>query len=283
MVSDRKPRGYRYVILAAVGWLILAAAPGPESNNASHNTATDQQIAETLNAISTTLSNSLKPAEKDAGCPEGSDYRESDLCAQWKAAIAASDAAKWSLWTVLLSAASVGFLVWTFMETRSTSRQELRAYVFPFTLYTVPRNPNSKDPKLMIQVGWKNYGATPTDRLTYTQEIILRDVYSDEFSGFSENSKSYSYTLPPNDGFRTHEEFISKPDAEAVFHGRKFLFIAGEARYRDVFSRTHVTRHFWNIGLLRDPKGPQIGLNFSENRWTVVGEFNCADGQCEGP
>lgn len=45
----------------------------------------------------------------DKGCPSGQDNRQSDLCAQWKAADSAAQSAKWALWTFI--ATVVGLLV----------------------------------------------------------------------------------------------------------------------------------------------------------------------------
>lgn len=45
----------------------------------------------------------------DGGCKRGVDDRQSDLCAQWKAADAATDAARWTFWTWVASL--VGLLI----------------------------------------------------------------------------------------------------------------------------------------------------------------------------
>ena len=49
----------------------------------------------------------LRGATIDVGCPPGRDVRSSDLCAQWKAADAASEGARWAWWQVILGAAGI--------------------------------------------------------------------------------------------------------------------------------------------------------------------------------
>ncbi len=53
----------------------------------------------------------------------------SELCAQWKAADASEQSARYALWALIVSAIGTVLLVWTLAETRATSRRELRAYV----------------------------------------------------------------------------------------------------------------------------------------------------------
>ncbi|WP_188063205.1 hypothetical protein [Sphingobium sp. KCTC 72723] len=86
---------YRYIILAAFGWLILAASP--EKQAADRNQADAQNAStEALRNIATAIEQANERPEPDAGCEAGKDNRQSDLCAQWKAADAAKDSADWT-------------------------------------------------------------------------------------------------------------------------------------------------------------------------------------------
>jgi hypothetical protein len=85
-------RGYRGIIIAAAGWLILAASPGGDTANPKAE-KTQQEVAKSLDRIAAALDEANKPKREAADCPEGGKDRKSNLCAQWKAADAAKQAA----------------------------------------------------------------------------------------------------------------------------------------------------------------------------------------------
>jgi hypothetical protein len=87
------PRGYRCIILAAFGWLILAQALPKQGEAANrHDPVAQRQIANSLQSIASSLEKANEPKREDADCSPGSDDRKSDLCAQWKAADATATA-----------------------------------------------------------------------------------------------------------------------------------------------------------------------------------------------
>jgi hypothetical protein len=123
-------RGYRGVIVAAFGWLTLVGAgQPPESAQKPENAIAANKIDQAAETVASAIREAAIPPEKDGGCNQGQDQRESDLCAQWKAADAARDAAQYGFWTLLISAAGTVLLIWTLWETRANARRELRAYV----------------------------------------------------------------------------------------------------------------------------------------------------------
>lgn len=89
------PRGYRRYVLAAFGWLILAALP-PSQAAESNKAASKQSDRAELARIATAIEKLPKADAPDAGCQPGQDNRSSDLCAQWKAADAALESAIWT-------------------------------------------------------------------------------------------------------------------------------------------------------------------------------------------
>lgn len=124
------PRGYRYLIFASFGWLALSAAsPSNQQSPAANKGYSSTQVREAGQAIVAAIRDTNKPAEHDGGCAKSSEKRESDLCAQWKAADAAADAATYAFWSLIGTAVGTGLLVWTLAETRANSRRELRAYL----------------------------------------------------------------------------------------------------------------------------------------------------------
>lgn len=91
-------RGYRGIIVATC-WLILASAPTPDRGADAENAQTAKNIEKSLESLATKQAQAVeqaKPGEYQAPCGEGEYNNQSDLCAQWYAARAAGDAAKWS-------------------------------------------------------------------------------------------------------------------------------------------------------------------------------------------
>lgn len=103
------PTGYRYVILAAFGFLVSAAPSPPREEAAREARQTQRGIAESLRSIDATLKHANKPNEETKPCPKGEDNRQSDLCAQWKAADASAESSLWTERTFYLGVG--GFLV----------------------------------------------------------------------------------------------------------------------------------------------------------------------------
>jgi hypothetical protein len=98
MVFNSSNGIYRSVHAALVGLVLIGTnVPNQPTANAIH-TKTDDKV------VSPTLPIDVgKPSGKpqDDGCKKGEDHRQSDLCAQWKAADAAANAALWSWWQMI--------------------------------------------------------------------------------------------------------------------------------------------------------------------------------------
>jgi hypothetical protein len=84
-------RGCRFIILAIAGLALLGNSPQPETKDSKP--ATQHQISGNLERIATALER-LQSPDEDSGCEAGQDDRQSDLCAQWKAA----DSAYYTMW-----------------------------------------------------------------------------------------------------------------------------------------------------------------------------------------
>ena len=77
-----------------------------------------------------------KAYEPSCQNPQGNS--DADLCAQWAAVEQVVESnrlsslnARLAVFVAFLSTLGTGLLIWTFKETRDTSRRELRAYLFP--------------------------------------------------------------------------------------------------------------------------------------------------------
>ncbi len=95
MVSNRSNGIYRSVITAAVGLALVGAGKPPtkavetKSDQATNTVNKDKTVGADL-----TVPEQPTSPRPDEGCERGKDDRKSDLCAQWKAADAAADAAQ---------------------------------------------------------------------------------------------------------------------------------------------------------------------------------------------
>lgn len=88
-------RVYRYLVLAAFGWLILAASP-PKNAAQPGNASIQIERTRALQRLASALEKLPAPPRPDNGCKQGQDIRQSELCAQWKAADAAQESADWT-------------------------------------------------------------------------------------------------------------------------------------------------------------------------------------------
>jgi hypothetical protein len=203
-------RGCRLALIAAFGWLILAASPVHKQDAAASNQAQpNSETAEALRNIASAIEEANKRPEPDAGCQPGQDDRRSDLCAQWKAADAASDSAWWTKSTfwlaivgTLIGGGTLGaasYAAWyakraaehtetgaieakraanaaeeTLSETRTANATSLRPYVVFTVVEEEDKSPFTRQTELKYMV--KNFGQTPATNV----RLSLGDMFAAE-------------------------------------------------------------------------------------------------------
>ncbi len=130
---------YRRIVLAAVGWLILAGADYPaeqrERTEASAKAGPSQaSIAATTPTPTPTATYTPYPHRYAESCYTAPDHDTADLCAQWRAAIAAEKAAQeagrattWAAVATILSAIGVGGLIYTIWQTQGALGEARRS------------------------------------------------------------------------------------------------------------------------------------------------------------
>jgi hypothetical protein len=96
-------RGSRFIILAIAGLALIAAAKPPEQQRATEKPEGPAEISDSLKSIAATLGSIAKANEAKHPCGPKEYQSNDDLCAQWKAADAAGDAAEWGWWQMVLS------------------------------------------------------------------------------------------------------------------------------------------------------------------------------------
>jgi hypothetical protein len=278
------PRGYRGVILAAVGWLILSGQhPNPPAEREQAKAQTS--IAASLDNIASTYrqqAEGAKGSEKQTEpCDPPYSKRYSDLCAQWKAADAASDSAWWAAFAGWFGGLSfLGVLVALGLAfhsnciARDTAKRQLRAYVSLLEINpdTIERNDGQF---LELQIVWTNAGQTPA-------LAVIANCNWQDFDG----ELPLDFNYPPNPKpdqvdpvpigpgriLISRIPHIPEPIFRAVRQNKRRLFIWGWADYRDIFSTKRTKRTEFCYELRFDaligtakmafiPYGPHNGLD----------------------
>lgn len=98
------PRSYRGIFVA-LGLALSGPSYGQEAK-ADQPPASGYGKAE-LERIASAVEKLPVAQAPDAGCQPGQDERGSDLCAQWKAADAAAESARWTFWTLIAGIAGL--------------------------------------------------------------------------------------------------------------------------------------------------------------------------------
>lgn len=117
-------RNHHIIFAAILGFITLGASPYPSPRPAD--------IRAKAAARPATFPGSVN--QSDRGCARGRDVRSSDLCAQWKAADAAAEAARWSWWQmvvgilgVVVGAATVGAAVAAALYAKKAAEEATRS------------------------------------------------------------------------------------------------------------------------------------------------------------
>lgn len=106
------------ILIAFVGWLSLANAQSPRAKSKQPETQSNQTNAVPPGTPPSAPVKPVEPPKLERACDEGKDARDSDLCAQWKAADAARDAADWTRLGIILGVFGTVGLFWTLYYTR---------------------------------------------------------------------------------------------------------------------------------------------------------------------
>lgn len=131
-------RGYR-LYFAALG-LALSCANHAYAESDKQQSEAEQSIAKSLGDIAASNNQQTKRAKRadqdEAPCGQGQYGSNADLCAQWKAADAASDSAWWAWAGAIIGLASLvgvfvalGLALHSNWIARDSARREHRAYV----------------------------------------------------------------------------------------------------------------------------------------------------------
>ena len=281
------PRGYRCILVAFVGWLSLAAnhayAEGGNKQTAAENT-----VAASLQNIASSYDQATertKRAEKEeAECGPEKYGSSTDLCAQWKAADAATNSAWWAWVSGLVGVGSlVGVLValgialhsnWI---ARDTAKRQLRAYVHLKTA-DLGRCGDNNFPtdcdhpvQRFAEVEIRNYGQTPALNMVSVTAVGIKPFPPTEVRPLGEIpdwvDRSTSDLPPGRESGMPMEVKASGWFHDRLMTGELAVYFWGEVTYEDVFGEKHRTV----ISLVSH------GDSYKRGCFTVAKEGNDAD------
>jgi len=259
------PRGYRCIVLAAIGWLALTGAH-PKPTPSADQPYADSRVDNTLSNIAATDDEQTKRAERPPCGPR--QYKSNDdLCAQWEAADAAADAvgwAKWGTWISGLGLIAVAVAIFLTVQSnriaRDTAKRQLRAYVgysneWYHTEFALGQ-------ELLLKPRIINNGETPARNVVWQAQV---EMINDPDA---ENAFVPSPLLPGSRstlgrGQWTQTRLTVTPGVEnyaIIMAGAAKLYVFGSISYTDIFGDE------WSTTF-------RLVLIPQEQRWAV-----CADG-----
>jgi hypothetical protein len=196
-----------------------------------------------------------------------------------------------ALATLLLTFVTGGlvFLGWRQL---TTIRTQLRAYVFPTGLVSNwELDQASQTYNWRFRVNWTNSGDTATQHLrTEVGGEVRNTVLPRGFNFRITNGNDVTGVIPPKAVMQsgvappTQAPMVTAQDISDCQQGRRYVYLYGWMRYRDVFpgSHEHITRFCWLVVSTGDPftfvpNDPKHPLTFS---YVTHPEGNCSDDEC---
>jgi len=242
-------RSHRSIILAVVGWLILCGAQPPQKQGNGSSATNESPNPNGTSFIPYSNYNSER-------CYKSDNHDAADLCAQWRAAIAAEKAAHearrattWSIIATLLGALGTGFIVWTFAEQRATSRRELRAYLFAENVAIYPlkeQMPETENGKVGSTLIVKNSGQTPAIAVTHFCALKIHRQDDEASLDLDKPERSGSLIIPPGGFIHAHRrmgEKLTADDIQGIRNGVLAIYVYGRIDYKDAFGHWRHTNY----------------------------------------
>jgi hypothetical protein len=282
MVSDRSNGIYRGIVVALIGVILIGAAPKDGGKEARKNTHTKTEIGKSAPTIAATSTDPVQIVQRpimERPCNEGRDNRESDLCAQWKAADAASKAAWWAAIATFVTAIGTFGLFWQIKLTREavqdtgeatkamrdaneiarqSNERQLRAYLSATPIHTFLTYLGEREggtlASFKIDVETCNHGLTPAYdvKVWANFSLVEQPIMPSVTDRYTENLSLSSYVQPNqtiNINFSVEMLF---PLEKLIGNSPTLLLVTGITRYKDVYGIDRHTRFTGHIGGLYD-------------------------------
>lgn len=259
-------RAWQSIIVAVLGWAALCAS-GPAAQNSNREHLKNQRsIIESLEGIEATLKEPAAPEVTTEPCTDGRENRQSDLCAQWKAADAAQSAARAS-WLFGLMGSIIGGITMTAaisaaLYARDAAREakrgsdaaegglvhaqevtsvQLRAYLF-FRVKVI--NTLNTSNTMKLEYGLINTGQTPARNVRMFIKTSVVDPEPDAkiFRHRINKRASSGFIGAGTDNIHRRNIGLTADEAESIRDGTKEFYLFGITKYEDVLGTTHETR-----------------------------------------
>jgi hypothetical protein len=247
-------RGYRGIILA-VG-LILAGTNHANAEGGDQQKQATQSAAQSLSEIAATnreqAERTKRSDQEEAPCGQGKYDSDADLCAQWKAADAASDSAWWA-WAAGIAGVvstvgvitALGIGLHSNWIARDTAKRQLRAYISiePGGIEA------SKGGLSRVPFNIINNGQTPAYELEHVGDFVIVEGSPMEFapseSGRPDGQAAITdQSLGPNSNRFSYaylEANLCAPFMDKIAAKEAAIIHYGHMTYMDVFGDRHRT------------------------------------------
>jgi hypothetical protein len=268
-------RSYWRYIAAAVGLALLGASPPPRAENSSEQANTQAETRQRPPTVTPSISKAVEQVQRpilERPCRDGEDERQSDLCAQWKAANSASDAAWWAMIGIVVATIGTTGLYWQIYLTRravqdtgeataamrdaneiaeTAARRNLRPFVYVKEMKIIHPQPGFEHPRISILV--KNGGQSPAMTLVVTIGICFAGRNAAfRFLPYEDMLAGVGNTLPQGGEANPMRQFLYlTPEAQKpIRDGKRGMYIRASWEYWDFFDRRH---HGATYGLIIGP------------------------------
>lgn len=275
-------RSHRCIIVGIAGLILIGSSKAPQppaKAEQQQSQAKSDNAAPDTKAMPAKASKQVQTAKNSQPCGNGRYRSDGDLCAQWKAADAARDAANWAWWQLGLSALGVlglGLTLWfnfralklaegASEETKDalviaernadaaikmveqaeiTALQQLRAYVFPTSLNFFSF---AAGHAIAAQMTFANNGNTPARNVVawFAIKVGPIDALDDFFVRPDDSLDNFIGVLIPRQSCvrnKTTPEEV-RPELFKSFGGRtQTAYLFGEVTYLDTFKKDRISR-----------------------------------------
>lgn len=289
------PRGYWRYILAALGLVTVAGlgAVTGQLYDASQQRQSDYNYQPASKArFVQILPSQTKPEGYKPHCNNPQTNEDADLCAQWAAVSQVGESNRLaslnlkfaiaSLWATFIATL---LLLWTLIESRESSRRELRAYVsVDFSALHV----SVTDLGMVGEIKLKNGGQTPAYNLCHCGNIVALTDEAAEKEFTRKDARAHLGRAAPftlhtgevaNGSIPTHTA-LSEETLKAVANEELGLFVFGTAFYDDTFGRKRETRFCFKAEGMQYPMPKRVpgppGRRVVPMTWTLAPFHNDA-------
>jgi hypothetical protein len=266
MVSDRSNGIYRGILAAVVGLALIGAGEPPKQDAGPDQSNAQAGIADSLEGIASALKSMSKPDETAQPCSPENPNRNSDLCAQWKAADAAADAADWASWQFLLGGfgIAIGFVtmiaaIKAALFAKEAAKETKRgadiawevglAQSSPYLTVDEAQGFQSDGIKIIVSIA--NLGASPASGIIPFGIFYVGDTNNPQIVARIKRSEKSKSAVGAHLAQTLELTCASQPDADLPASLQKGMITPGTIllgiRYSDEFGNTWIQRQRINV------------------------------------